>query len=317
MSSKIFKSPLPYIALILANLIWGANFVVAKVTLQEFPPMSLAFLRFALASLFLAPFFYAYTKKGSPRQVKIDKQDLPKLIAIGVFIVTLNITFFFEGIKRTTVVDSAILLMIGPILSVLAGWWFLKEKIFLINLGGVLLGFIGALVIIGLPALLTGTIPSEMLLGNILVTLATVSWVIGAIISKGMLKKYPSMIVTAIAFLVGTLTFLIPAGLEYLKNPAWPFGITMLGLLGLVYMTLLSSISAYFLFEWGLAKTSVGMADLFQYIEPFIATFLAVTILEEKLSPSFLTGAVLIGIGVFLGTLAKERHHRHHKSHRT
>jgi len=156
-----------------------------------------------------------------------------------------------------------------------------------------------------------------MLLGNILVTLATVSWVIGAIISKGMLKKYPSMIVTAIAFLVGTLTFLIPAGLEYLKNPSWPFQITMLGLLGLVYMTLLSSISAYFLFEWGLAKTSVGMADLFQYIEPFIATFLAITILEEKMSPTFLGGAALIAIGVYLGTLAKEAHHRHHKFHRT
>lgn len=317
MSSRIFKTPLPYLALFLAHLIWGANFVVAKVTLQEFPPMSLAFLRFALASLFLAPFFYAYTRKGSPRHVKIEKQDLPKLIAIGVLIITLNITFFFEGIKRTSAIDASVLTLIIPILSILTGWWFLKEKVYLINLGGILLGFLGALVIVGVPQLITGGISATMVLGNILIILASVSWVFGALISKGILKKYPSMVVTAIAFIVGTITFILPASLEYLQNPTWPSQITILGLLGLVYMTLLSSISAYFLFEWGLAKTSVGIADLFQYIEPFIATFLAVTILSEKLSPTFLTGSALIGVGVYLGTLAKEAHHRHHKFHRT
>jgi len=56
MSSQILSKPLPYIALIIAHLIWGANFVVAKVTLEEFPPMSLAFLRFSIASLLLIPF---------------------------------------------------------------------------------------------------------------------------------------------------------------------------------------------------------------------------------------------------------------------
>ncbi len=81
-------------------------------------------------------------------------------------------------------------------------------------------------------------------------------------------------------------------------------------------MTLLSSISAYFLFEWGLSKTSVMTADLFQYIEPFIAAVLSVAILGEVISDQFLVGAVLIGIGAFLGTLAKEAHHRHHKAHR-
>src|SRR3990167_7897815 len=99
MSSQILSKPLPYLALLIAHLIWGANFVVVKITLQEFPPMSLAFLRFSFASLFLAPFFLAETKK-----VKINKKDLPKLITIGILIVALNITFFFEGIKRTTAI---------------------------------------------------------------------------------------------------------------------------------------------------------------------------------------------------------------------
>lgn len=274
--------------------------------------MSLAFLRFALASLFLAPFFLSETKK-----VKIEKQDLPRLIAIGVLIITLNITFFFEGIKRTTVIDASILTLIIPMLSVLLGWWFLKEKVYLINLSGIVLGLLGALIIIGLPQMFTGTVSSQMLLGNILIILASISWVVGATISKKILSKYSTLVVTAIAFLVGTVTMFIPAAAEYIQNPAWTNQITILGYLGLIFMTLLSSISAYFLFEWGLAKTSVIAADLFQYIEPFVAIGLAVVILGEKTSASFLVGGALIAIGAFLGTMAKEAHHRHHKAHRT
>lgn len=285
--------------------------MVAKVTLEEFPPMSLALLRFAFASLLLAPFFFAQTKK-----IKIDKKDLPSLIAVGVFIITLNIAFFFEGIKRTTAIDASVLTLIIPILSVLISWLYFKEKIYLVNLLGIGAAFIGAMVIIGLPQFFTGTYSTQMLLGNILIILASISWVVGAVISKKVLTKYPSLVVTAIAFMVGTVVMLIPAGLEYIHNPSWPGQITILGLMGLTYITLLSSISAYFLFEWGLSKTTITAADLFQYIEPFIAAFLAVTILGERISTSFLTGAFLIAIGVFLGTLAKAIHRRHHKAHR-
>ena len=273
--------------------------------------MSLAFLRFALASLLLAPFFFAETKK-----VKIDKKDLPKLIAIGILIIALNITFFFEGIKRTTAIDASFLTLIIPMLSVLLGWWFLKEKIFLVNLFGIALGFLGALVIIGLPQLITGNVSLQILTGNILIIMASVSWVMGAFLSKEILSKYSYLVVTAVAFLVGTVTMFIPATIEYIQNPGWINQITILGLLGLVYMTLLSSISAYFLFEWGLSKTTIIVANLFQYIEPFIATALAVTLLGEKISTPFLIGGVLIAVGVYLGTLAKEAHHRHFKAHR-
>lgn len=310
MSSQILSKPLPYLALIIAHLIWGANFVVAKIVLEEFPPMTLAFLRFSIACLLLVPFFLAERKK-----IKIQIIDLPKLVSIGVLMVTLNITFFFEGLTRTTAINASILTLIIPIVSVLAGWIFLREKIYLINLFGVILALIGAIVIIGLPQIILGNFTSTELIGNFLIILASLSWVAGATISRQMLNKYPSLIVTSIAFLVGTITFIPPAVNEYLQNPGWTDLVTPLGILGLTYMTLLSSVSAYFLFEWGLAKLGVIKADLFQYIEPFVAAVLAIAILGETLSIYFIIGGLLISVGVFLGTLYKEFHHRH-KSHR-
>lgn len=280
--------------------------------------MTLAFLRFALASLFLAPFFIAQSKKSIPsgKQVKIDKKDIPKLIAVGVLIISLNITFFFEGIRRTTAIDASVLTLIIPILSVLLGWRFLREKIYPINIVGMTFAFLGALAILGITQIFTGPESVQILIGNVLIILSSICWVFGALIAKKLLNKYSSLVVTAIAFLVGTTTFFIPAANEYIQNPSWTAQITILGILGLSYMTILSSISAYYLFEWGLSKTSVATADLLQYIEPVVATLLAVAILGEKTSLSFFIGAGLIGIGAYLATLSKEAHHRRHKIHR-
>ncbi len=311
MSSQIFKNPFPFIALLLAHLIWGGNFVVTKITLAEFPPMSLAFLRFTFAALFLAPFFLAQGKK-----VKIDKKHIPKLIMVGILMVTLNITFFFEGISRTTAINASTLTLIIPVLSVILGWIFLREKIYLINLAGILIGLIGAAVIIEIPQFFLGDYSLTLLFGNILIICASFCWVLGGIFSKQMLKIYPSLVVTAIAFMVGTVTFFIPAVKEYLETPGWINNISLLGFLGLTYMTLLSSISAYFLFEWGLSNTSVNKANLLQYIEPAIAAGLAILILGEELTPPFIFGAILIAASVYLGTLGKEPYHKLHKTHR-
>lgn len=311
MASGLITKPLPYLALLFVHLIWGINFVVAKVTLQEFPPYSLAFFRFALASLFLAPFFWAETRK-----IQVNPKDLPTLVGAGILITTINIAFFFEGITRTTVINASVLTLIIPMISVLAGWWFLREKVYLINLAGITVGLIGALVIIGVPHLADGAIFSTQMLGNFLIILASISFVIGATLSRKMLNKYPSLTVTAIAFMVSTVVFFVPAALEYTQNPAWPNKISMLGILGLTFMVLLSSISAYFLFEWGLARVGVIKAELFQYLEPFVAAIAALVVLGEIITLPFIVGAILIAGGVYLGTLAKEAHHRHRKAHR-
>jgi len=143
MSFPSFKKAFPYNAIILAHLIWGIHFVITKLTLQEIPPMTLAFLRFALASLFLLPFliiadeapwtnlkkilpFFSKNDKNKSNKIFtdqvegktqniIDGKDLPKIIAAGILLVTLNIAFFFLGIERTTVASASILSLTIPV----------------------------------------------------------------------------------------------------------------------------------------------------------------------------------------------------------
>lgn len=312
MKSQLFKKPWPYLALLVAHLIWGANFVVSKVTLMEFPVNSLAFFRFALAALLILPFILILPKEH--RTVKME--NFPKLLAIGIFMVAFSILLFFEGLKRTTAINASVLMMSVPVISVLFGWWFLKEKIFVVNLFGILMGLLGAVVVIGLPILFTGNINPSHLIGNVIILLSSVSFVTGAMFSKQMLKIYPAIFITWFAFVTGALVFLLPAIIDFIRNPAWIENITVLGILGLLYIVILSSISAFFLMNWGMSKTDLTQANLFQYIEPAVAATLAAPLLGERISYSFIIGTCLIVLGVYWGTIGKsEHHHSHYKHH--
>ncbi len=313
MSSNLVRTPLPYLALVTTHLIWGANFVIAKITLNEFPVMSLAFARFFLAIILLLPFLLTLDKK----QRSIKLKHLFLIFSVGLLMVTFNIALFYEGLLRTEAITASVLTLIIPILSVLGSWLFLKEKIYSVNFLGILIGFLGTLIILGLPILFVGSLKTNTLIGNLLIVLSSVSFVAGSILSKRIIHIYHPLIVPASLFLTGAATFFIPALLEYLKDPTWISHVSILGILGLIYISVFSSVVAYFLLSWGLSKIEVVQANLFSYMEPAVASTFAVLLLGERISYSFILGTCLVVLGVYWGTLGKNYHHHlHHRSHR-
>ena len=157
-----------YLALIAAHTIWGSNFVIAKLALREFPIMSLAFLRFFLASILLIPF--AVATSGSK---KINLKDLQRIVLSSILMITIHIALFYEGLSRTTAINASVLSLIAPIFSVLVGWRILKEKIYTVNLFGTTLALFGSLTVLGLPFLLTGVLSQTHITGDVLIILSS------------------------------------------------------------------------------------------------------------------------------------------------
>lgn len=307
MQIHIARRTLPYIGLIVANIIWGATPVVAKFTLIEFPVGVLAFLRFFLAFVLLVPFLI--TEK--PR-IKYQHKDWPVLVLTGVCIVTFHILLFFEGVKLTRAIDASVLSLLVPILSVLGAWWWLREKVYVVNMIGVLTGLLGALAIVGIPLLAVDALDMRILIGNSMIVVSNIFFVIGAVISKKLLSHYSPLALVGAIFLIGAVTFLPLAVMESLNNPTWISQVTFVGIFGVIFITLLSSISAFFLFEWSVKKIGVIKSDLFGYFQPAVAATLAVPFLGERISYSFIVGACLVVLGVYWGTLGHKNHRHHH-----
>lgn len=314
MNNKLFKIPWPFVALIGAHIIWGVNTVVAKITLQEIPVMSLSFLRFFLACILLLPFLIQFHPKKPLFSIKLKLEDLPKLLLASFLMITTTLALGYEGLKLTSALHASILGLIVPIVSLLAAWIFLREHIYWVNLLGIGFGIIGAIVILGFPLLFFGSSQAGNLTGDILIILSGTTFVAGTIIAKDVLHKYSALTVTTIAFLVGMVSFFLPAVAEYIQNPTWVKQVTILGVFGVLFIAILSSICAFFLLDWGLKKVDIVKAHLFQYIEPAVTATIAVPLLGERISFSFIIGTVLIVLGVYWGTLGKPHHH--HLRHR-
>ena len=280
-----------------ATIIWGATAPIMKLTLQEVPVFSLAFIRMSLASLILASIIFS--------KLKVKKRDLPMLTLAALTGVTLNLAFFFLGLKLTQAINAAFLIASVPIFTILAAHFYLKEKFNSRLILTSLIAFAGVALIIGKPY---AGVSSRELAGNFLLLLATLSWVAHEIFAKKLLKTYDGGTVAFYSMAIGAFTFLPLALLEFVKNPNWINQVTLSGFMGILYGIFFASLIAYWAWQKGLSLLPAGQAAFFFYLDPISGTILAIILLGEKLTPQLAAGGLLISLGVIL---IEHKRHQH------
>lgn len=290
----------PILALIIANLIWGAASPIFKFALVNIPPFTLAAIRFIFAGLIFIPLCIRHWKK-------IELNDYLKIFLVGFFSVTINISFYFLGLQKTESINAPIIASSGPVLIYFLSILFLREKpkskVFL----GMIIALIGVIVIVlspiffGKRALQLGAIE-----GNLFIVLATLGSVFQTIIGKNVLKKVNPYQLVAISFLFGGLTFLPLAKNELMT---WSFSqLNMQGVIGIIFGVFFSSALAYFLFYYGVSKISAQEVGIFTYIDPTAAILIAAPLLQEYPNLFYILGSALIFGGIYL---AEGRIHWH------
>ncbi len=284
-------------ALILANTIWGAASPIFKLALQNIPPFTLAYIRFFGASLILFPFTY--------KNLSVDRKDWSKLILLSIMGITINISFFFWGLEKAPSINAPIIASSGPIFIYLFSIFILHEKAHPKILIGILLSLIGVLIFVGQPILNKGIDGS--LVGNIFFVIAALGAVGHALISKKILTKYRSLTITFWSFIIGSITFL-PFFVKEMVNLHPLLTLDYRGWVGITFGVLLSSALGYSLFEWGIEQIETQEVGIFTYIDPLVATLIALPLLGEAITPIFLIGSILIFAGI---AIAEGRLHWH------
>jgi len=289
MLNKLNTRQKAILALIIANIIWGAASPIFKYSLESIPPFTLAFLRFSIASLILFPFVHKELHKLTS---VID--NWKEIFLFSIFGTTINITFFFLALKSTESINAPIIGSSGPIIILIFSVLFLHEKAGLKKILGMLLSFFGILIIILEPVIKHGLDGS--VIGNIFLVIATLGAVGQTLIGKKVTKKYSPLPLTFWSFIIGSITF-IPMMIPELKTLP-PLDVK--SVIGIVYGSIFSSFIAYSLYAWGLSKIDASEAGLFAYIDPVIAIVIAYPLLGEKPTSLFLLGSVLVFFGIYI-----------------
>lgn len=266
---------------LVAVLVWGAAYPSIKLGIAEFPPFIFMFLGLACGSLCIQ----ILSRKFNFGQ----KFSIFKLINAVLAQAAFQIVFVF-GLKLTSASNSAILLATSPL--IVSVWFYIrhKQKIKWLSL---LLGFIGVCFVINAQ---TG---QSSQLGNLLALASAFNWAWYSLAIKSLIQESDEYSATSLVMLIPALFFgLISAfteGFSYWQH------ISFKGYAGFFYHAFISLPIGMLLWNRGLRKFGADKIMVYTYLEPFVATLLAVFLLNEFLSINQIIGGILTLIAISLG----------------
>lgn len=291
--NQIIKSYKSVFLIFLIAFIGGGVSVFAKISLKEIPPLSFTLLRFLLATCVLLPFVI----KNKEFQFK----NLKKVISISL-LATANVTLFIFGVGRTTAIISQMLYAGVPLIAGVFSFLLLKEKIYPRKLSGMLIGFIGVLLIVLLPVFGQHKSLNGDLLGNLIILIGVCSFSLYSVLSKQFQKEYSPLELTIFFVLTTTAVQLLLAPLDFKQNQIWWSGISAGAVFGVIYVGVLGTGIYYLIYQHAIKNTTPIIASMTLYLQPIFAFLWASVLLGEKITPEFILGAILAFIGVALVT---------------
>lgn len=217
-----------------------------------------------------------------------------------------NISFYFLALQRTVSINAPIIASAGPIFILIGSIIWLREKPKIHVILGLILSLIGILFIILGPILNHGV--ATEIIGNLFLIAATISAAIQVLVGRKILTHENAIPFTFWAFFIGTITFLPLMLIEYIRDPGVLAVIDSRGLTGIIFGGLFSSLAAYILYHWAIARMQAYKVSVFAYLDPVVAVLIAIPLLGEKITPPFIFGSVLVFIGIYI---AENRLHWH------
>ena len=276
------------------TLIWSVNFIIGKFAyLFEVPPLTLNFLRWTLVWVLLFPFTY----KEIFLNIKLIKKNIIYLTVLAVTSVSAFNSLVYLALNYTQAIDTILMISIIPVFVLFLSSILGVEKFNLFQLLGLIVSFIGVLVIFS-NADLDKILNLNFNKGNAWMLLAVFCWALYSSLLKK--KKLPFSTLGLVEILASIgLIFLIPQfigeqmyGKEIKFNKAF--------FLILSFVTLFASIGAYY--SWNKAIELIGpnRASIFLHLMPVFGVILAIVLLKEKFQLYHSIGAGFIVSGIYL-----------------
>ncbi|MFE4523647.1 DMT family transporter [Cytobacillus firmus] len=295
-----------FLLLIVANMIWGGNFVIGRIGVDFFPPVLFSLMRWLIAFLLLTPFM--------TKQLKNDWNIIRKHMKILLLLAVTGIagynTIIYFALQYTTSINASVVNSTTPLFIAILAVFLLREKLLAHHAAGIILSVFGILFVISKGSVEV-FLSWEINAGDFYVLAAVFMWALYSVI----VKKYADVLPLVSSFYVSVflgIFLLAPLSLiEYfwLEAAKPVFTLPSIGIL--LYVGFLASIMAFLSWNFGVHIIGAAKAGVFLNLLPVFAIIFALCFTQEKLYLYQIIGGGIVILGVVLSSRKSLRFKNH------
>lgn len=289
------KNSAIYFLLLIVPLFWGGAFVVTKHVVTELPAFASATLRYAPSGIILAVILFL-RKDWNFKVIKKHWLGLTCMSITGIF--SYN-ALCYIGLVYTSSINGSLIIAATPVLITISSVLFFKESWNKYMVIGLILSFVGVLIVTtkgSLPILLSLSFNK----GDIIFIGALISWVIHGLIGKVVLQEVTSLQTTTITMIIGSTLL----GICSVFEKGWGNILTLStqSWLELIYMVVFATIIAFFLWNKGIQKIGASKSSIYMNLVPINAAWISVVLYGSKINIPQLIGIGVVLLGVYFST---------------
>lgn len=288
----------PYLLLALCMLLWSGNWIIGRALRDTMPPVAIAFWRWTVAELILAPIALPRLKG----KAAVLRRSWPLLFGLAVTGGAFYQVAAYFALRHTETVNAVLLNSASPLFIILATWWFDGQKATARQIIGMVISFLGVLIIIN-----RGNVSQLAALRFSIGDLALIGVMPMWAFYTVMLRRKPVEIDNiALIFLIsvfGTAALAPAYALESIFFQTAP--LTWVTVSASLYTGAFASVAAYLCWNIGAASVGPNRAGFTTHLMPAFATVLAVLILGEEVHLFHAAGIATILLGIWLATSAR------------
>ena len=283
------------LVLLAANAVYGTSYVAMRFAVDDVGPLTLAFLRLAIACAILVP-ACVWSRRARPGAPTASARRA--IFWMGFVGFTLAMALSHWGLLWSTATNGALLIATEPIAVIVLAPLVLGEGLTSREVWGTVLALIGATVVVvnGVPGFTVTLAPHWR--GDLLLILSGVCFATYSLLGRPVLARHPSLTVTAWSFLWGLVTTVPLAAFEWrvARPPVW----TATSGLAALYLGVVITALGYLVWNWALERVSASRAAMFLNLQPLVGTLLGVLWLDEPFTVFIGGGGALIIAGLWL-----------------
>jgi drug/metabolite transporter (DMT)-like permease len=286
----------------LLALIWGSSFLFIRIGVEQLPPFQLVFIRTGIAAIGLTTVVYLRGKR-----LPTDWRSIGDLLVLGIVNTVLPFALITWGETRIESGLASVLQGTAALFTlVIAHFAFADERISLRKLLGLLIGFLGVVVLASRSTAgnITQSDSTMHLLGQVAVIGASFCYALGGTYGrKAMQQRLDPVVVAAGAMAVAAVVSGLIAYIAPALGGSEPIGLGQLtpNVLGAVLaLGLVNTFGAYLIFYPLVSVLGAARTSMVTYVIPVVGLVLGAIFLAEQVDLRLLIGTLMIvgGIGI-------------------